>query len=234
MLCNFKIDANIPITPYCETMTDNYYYHVNSLGLKGVEDLVYPGKPDFVPYADAFLLRYKARRVDFITSARMNYFSAWLMTEKMLDVMLCFRLPEHNIYDAWVEHRKKRYPYKILHFWGSHEKFVDFQKSSFYIVDCLDKTKQKIYINNKKEYHLELNKLPLSYGIRTHDICFIEEDLINVDVFNMRYMTSGIFLKQNLVDALRASNITGIVFEPITIPIKRRIVWADTGLPVED
>lgn len=237
MLYTFKTDTSLAVTPYCETMTDNYYWHVNKLGLKGVESLGRE-KMQPPPYTDAFLLRYHAKKVDYITAARLNFFVGWLITEKMLDVLLCFRLPEYSIYDAWVEHRKKRYPYKIFHFLSSYEKFVDFQNSSFYITNYLSKTKQRIYVNDEKNYHIEHSKLlqhsSQSTGIRSHKLYLVDEQEMDVDIFKIGYVDAGIFLKQNLVDALRASNITGIVFEPISFPIKRHIVWADTGLPVED
>jgi len=215
-------------------MTDSYYHNTNILGIKGVEKLVWPGKPDFIPFADAFLLPYHDRRVDFLTANRLNSNAGWLMTEKMLDVLLQFKLPEHGIYDAVVEHRKKRYPYKILHLYNSYDKVVDFEKSSFYIIDPADKTNERIYIKDEKEYRLAASKLPKGLCIVTRKVYFIEEDLIDVDIFKMQFLANGFFFKQNIVDALKNNNITGIEFKPIEPPILRYIRWADTGLPVED
>lgn len=234
MLYKFKIPTNAWVTPYCETMTDSYYHSINNLGVKGVEELVWPGKPDFVPLADAFILRYHAPRVDFLTAARLNSMTAWLITKKTLDILLRFKLPEHGIYDAWVEHRKKRYPYKIIHLYHSYDKVVDFEKSSFYVVDYLDKTNERISIKDEKEYHLAHTNLPHGCHIAARKLYFIEENSIDMDLFKMRFIGSGFFFKQNIVDALRVNSITGIDFEPITQPIIRRIRWSDTGLPVED
>ncbi|OWY25895.1 hypothetical protein C7N43_33150 [Sphingobacteriales bacterium UPWRP_1] len=234
MLYKFKIPTNAWVTPYCETMTDSYYHSINNLGVKGVEELVWPGKPDFVPLADAFILRYHAHRVDFLTAARLNYLSGWLISEKMLDILLGFKLPEHGIYDAWVVHRKKRYLYKILHLYHSYDNVVDFGKSSFYVVDYLDKTNERVYIKDEKEYHLALSKLSQHNHMAAHKLYFIEESLIDVDIFKMQFIGSGIFFKKNIVDALKANSITGIDFEPVTQPLTRNIRWADTGLPVAD
>lgn len=236
MLYTLKADLSGYVTPWCDTMTTNYYHHINILGIKGVENLGFE-KMETPPYADAFILRHHAKKVDYLRAIRMSHYNAWLMTQKMLDVLLGFKLPNYSIYDAWVEHHKKKYPYKILHFYNPSIRFVDFKKSSFYITDYLDKTTQRVYINDEKEYYEERNKLPQSsprYIIKAHKLYLVDEHDIDIDIFQIAYMGGGIFLKQNIADALKANHITGIDFEPITQPIVRHIRWADTGLPVED
>lgn len=238
MLYKYTPPSYVHPSTQCETMTDKYYMDIDlknygALGHHGVETLRL-GKIDYQPFADAFIMHYKSKKTNFVTSVRMSRLS-WLVTPDFADFLQTFNLPEYQVFDAVVEHRNKRYPYKIMYFCYENLEVIDYSLSSWYLMIKAGynmKASEKIDIQSIEQYR-EQQALLLPNGyIAAHKLVFI--DNIQKDIVKLFYPYMELFIHHRLKAAIQAAGFTGIDFKPVGIPLYRHLTWADTGALVEE
>lgn len=231
MLYEHKRPSYITKVPQCETMTDNYYYHVNRLGIKGVT--LPGGKLDYIPYADAFKMHHQTQRTDYVTSNSMTHLT-WLVSPSFTDFLQTFILPEYQIFDAMLEHRAKRYSYKIIHFCFEDLEIIDYSKSSWYLINLGHNRKalKLIDVNSLEQYREQQALLLPNKYITARKLVFINN--IEKDIVKLVYPHVGLFISERLKAAIQAAGFTGIDFATVHNPLFQHLIWADTGLPVED
>lgn len=231
MLYKWKRPENINRNPQSDTMTNDYYNHVKKTGSKGV--LFPEGKLDYIPYTDAFKMHYNARKTDFVTSYAKSSLD-WLVSPPFADFLQTFNLPEYQVFDAVVEHRHKRYSYKIIHFCFETLEVIDYSKSYWYLINLGYNTTalEKVDIQSIEQYREQQALLLPNRYITAKKLVFI--DNIQTDIVRLVYPHVGLFIHERLKTAIQAAGFTGIDFAEVPNPLIQYLVWADTGLPVED
>lgn len=236
MLYKWTFPSYITKIPQCETMTEKYYMDIDlsnhfPSGKNGVETL--RGKIDYQPFADAFVMHYHTKRTDYVTSSRMSRLS-WLITPHFADFLYSYSLPEHQIFDAWIEHRSKRYPYKIVHFCFENLEVINFEQSTWYITKrgFNSQTYKKVTVLSAEDYQEQSKILPFEKVIKAHKLIFIDD--IQTDIVKLIHPCVGLFIHERLKIAIQAANFTGIDFKPVGNSFYQHLTWAETGLLVEE
>ncbi|MEZ4914520.1 MAG: hypothetical protein R2798_10735 [Chitinophagales bacterium] len=218
-------------------MTDEYYRNIDlvnhfPLGKNGVESLRL-GKIDYTPFTDAFKMHPNTKRTDYVTSNRMTNLT-WLVSPSLATFIEQYNLPEHQIFDAWIQFRAKRYNYKIMYFCYENLEVIDFEKSSSFTTEgsVIKKAHEKIEISTEEDYNDQLSKLPSKRHLKAKKLYFNEK--IGLDIVKLISPIIGLFISERLKSAIENAKFTGIGFNPVSNPIEQRLVWADTGLPVEN
>jgi hypothetical protein len=219
----------------CERMSDNYYAKTNTANYGGLKQLNQPTVIQSL-YADAFILHPLAKRTDFLAAVTMPSKRSLLVSDKFIKLLANFNLPNHQIFEAWVEHRKKRYAYKIIHFTDNYLNAIDFKMSTFYWVYGYNNAEKRLFINNISDYEQSItNSDPPHRIFKANKLFFHSDDIINVDIFALYDNLPALaFFSDRLKNAIESANLSGIAFEPVGEYLKANLKWLDTGLPVED
>lgn len=171
--------------------------------------------PDFIPD-----LRYEVQKNSKITdNLDMAYTDTmgFLVSQKLLDILLKFNIISHRIYEAHVLHKGKWYPYFLLHILPLEDfSGIDFDNSIFfkeqivprkriYEVKFHDEDSFKALRDNfqDKDHWIKADKITLTKNFRNK----------NIDVFYLKFGLTRVLFSERLVDELKKNKITGFEFE---------------------
>ncbi len=166
---------------------------------------------DFVPQL-TFELDNKTKLTDFI-SYNGSYLrcKCLLVSEKALRLLQGFHLPEHVVYPATIEYKKKKVEYFILLPTRIHNEAIDYLQTQFYIEDRLTKVQKTIRPVDEKEFGSKRFKMKPLETVEALDnkIYFMEGAVLNLDLILVILRRTEFYISDGLRVALLESDLTG-------------------------
>ena len=218
-----KPTKNYP--PYGYLWQPNRRYHpLSYLNLSCPEYL------NTMPYLHDFTFDPQAKKTDFLNG--QIGLNNWFISPKFLEVLQNFSLPEHQVFEAFIDYKGKTYPYYAIHFYQNQLNAIDVEKSTFYWFQ----------VDKGALYRLDIHSTEALMEARlgntnTHKVVsqklYFKEDQAH-DVVWQIIDVGRLLATERLKNAIEAANLTGVRFEALPQPIIKKYRWRDTGLPVED
>jgi hypothetical protein len=177
----------------------------------------------FEPDLDYFILSKRSKCTDFISSA-FFISRSFIISPKLLSLLLKFNLPPHVSYKIKIEYGKDNFiDYYILYFIDIGLEEINFSKSNFIIEESFShKTVNDVKITSLEDYLKLKEKIRINFengkskrcSIITSKLCLKKQPLF--DIFRVNPMINGsIFLNEKLKNELLTNYISGIELEEI-------------------
>ncbi|MBK7935623.1 MAG: hypothetical protein IPJ82_00370 [Lewinellaceae bacterium] len=192
-----------------ETMKSPYNYEA----LDSVWKIPFYGKLVHKPNLDTILLQYTGKRSDMILSVAISYMSGLILSPQLYDIISKFNLDDCEAFPATVEHRRKIYPYIFLHFIGDGNRFIDFEKSLFYVQGAPTEV-ERVNIGSYDEL-LEQEAIAANSTPKTRVVAqplVLQENNIDVDFFRIYGPQYAYYVSERVKLEVEKHDIAGIVF----------------------
>ena len=163
-----------------------------------------------------FLLEKQANLLDFmqITPKSSDYFA---LSNSAYDFLQRFEIDECQTYKAEAERDGSLSPFHLVHFvWHRNREYIDWAKSTFvhttqFGAEIIKELQFPDY-ESFYAYKKPLVKLKQSLYVRQ---LFLNEMMIDKDVFRLLFVSSGIFVSQRLKDAMQYAGLIGVRFRAL-------------------
>lgn len=198
------------------------------------------GKMEHDPIFGTLKLHHYAKRTDFLSCVYMSRFDNWLISPTFWAAMQGLQLPNYQLFNVFVGKGDTRFPYHIFHLYGTNAQIIDFERSTFYLIEAkTGKPKEhcvikKIDLADHHAYNAWFSSRRKDQFILCRTIHLLPNAEELLDVARMWPLYRGIIVSERFKNAIERSGVTGAAFEPLAQPMQNRLRWADTGLPVED
>ncbi len=196
--------------PQIQKMSVKYDYNANNSVSKlsrCINDF-----PNFEPNLNSFILHKSAKASDLLSSAPLIG-SGFIISEKLKNIFEKFKLPTHKNYPAKIIQKENIYNYYWIHIICDLTDYIDYGKSEFYITHLFKNIQDIIHIDSKNELiskREELKKKDIYFSISPIKIYFIDDYLLNFDLFYISLFDFNFYASQNLKNVIYEENITGI------------------------
>ncbi|MFN8247688.1 MAG: hypothetical protein U0T68_01910 [Ferruginibacter sp.] len=176
--------------------------------------------PDFIPNLDYFILNSKALLTDMLSTSLIS--NGFLVSENLKLLLLKHKISTHKYYNAKVCYKNKHYEYYWMHIINDMFDVVNFNKSSFFVLQNFSQNLGGIKINSFNEYVIKKEKLKKDNPTKTVTI-WAEKIVLNnkfsrdLDLFKIGSFSSQFFISEKLKENLIQENITGIKIKETNI-----------------
>lgn len=203
--------------PQIQDMTKDYDFDA----LDSVHQLekYYNSLPDFHPNLDSFVLHKQSKITDFLSNGVVN--NGFLISKKVVDILSNFNIPEHKFYPAKILHNGKLIE---EYYWFQTAKnvkqFVDYKKSSFFILQNFSKNAGAIDIESEEDYvqkNMSIFMNDSSLCIWASKIVFNDSFPSTLDWFSLSKFNSNTFVSKEICQSLIGNNVTGIIIKSTDI-----------------
>lgn len=165
--------------------------------------------PDFEPDFDSFVLSAKAKRTDFLSQSLIGH-SGFLISPRVQNVFLKFRIPEMLFFEVSVVEAKKQ---KSKYFWA-HIKcelydMIDFQKTSFITKNMLGLKGDELEINSIEDYKIKREEITKSTDFVSQNLYLNNDNILNLDLIRIGLFDKGFYISEGLREELIRNKITG-------------------------
>lgn len=171
-----------------------------------------------------FQLKYHAKVTDWVSAAQFGTDSA-LFSKRWYDLLHQFACMKEIAVEAEIDHHKKSYPYRFIHFPEFHNHFVDFTRSRLYWAGRAG-WMGDVQFENFGQYQKtaqEQQERNLAHRIRqeyeqVRDIrvveLFLDGSKIDLDFFRLVGLINRFVVSERLKNAIVNAAMTGMLFEP--------------------
>ncbi len=198
------------------------------------------GKMEQPPIFGTQKLHHYAKRTDFLSCIHLSDLNNWLISPAFWAAMQDLQLPNYQLFDMVVGKGNARFPYHIFHLYDTNAQIIDFERSTFYLIETkTGKPKEhcvikKIDLADHHAYNAWFSSRPKDQFILCRTIHLLPNAEELLDVARMWPLYRDIIVSERFKNAIEQSGVTGAAFEALAQPMRNRLRWADTGLPVED
>lgn len=175
-----------------------------------------------------FRLKYHAKMTDLISAAQFGS-DCKLMSDRLYDLIMGYKVMPHTAVPSEVVHRQKRQRYMFVYFPESYRHFVDFKKSRFFLYErsihykgshykgaisfenyeAYEEEQARIDKQNKGAYQTQK---PTTY-IEVSEL-FLDEQIVDLDFFCVPRFHPRNIVSDRLRKAVEVAGMTGIGFSP--------------------
>lgn len=215
-LTNSGITKDLGVNPQIEKFHDGFH-------MSDRFALWYPVDKMSTIRASGLTLKYHAKVTDLISLVAISISDAMLISQRFYELLGVFDCIEWVTADAAVAHRNRSFDFKFIHFPYQEQRFLDYQRTVFYMAKPNGDLDQRFnlrnhddYISFVTQYRLNTSKLiqervPFpTFGIETLHFSDQAPD------FFVFLPQSCVVISEKLKNALEAANITGIQFKPVS------------------
>lgn len=176
---------------------------------------------DFEPNLHAQILKEKANATDMISSMRINSIVAKIFSDRFIQFLKQFNIPEFKIYHApivkFVKGREEWYnSYFMFMLVETANTHINFEKSDFVFKPIVYDPKLEWVATNIDDYKDLQKKLipkPFIKGTtRLYGKKIVLKKHMNFDIIRLQLL-GGYFVSENLKEAIEKEGFTGMYFE---------------------
>lgn len=174
--------------------------------------------PIIEPNLDYFVLNNKAKLSDFLSTSLIGS-NGFLISDKVKNLFSRFNLMRHRYYPAYVCFRKNVYNYYWVHFIPDLIEKVDFENSSFVILQNYSHKVGNINVSSledliQKKERLKLNNPKKTITIWADKIHLLPNFTKHLDLFKIGVFDTSFYISESLKNSLISNKITGCQISP--------------------
>lgn len=159
--------------------------------------------PENIIFQYAFSKR--AKLTDLISSVYLNMRCGLLVSERLLEILKKFSLPDHQIIEGTINANGKRVTYYYVHFRCDQNEILDFSKTEFLKYDPWTKTTSEVEISSYSDYKEKIRGI----GLTTINASKLYLESCSLDLYSLIYAWRGIFISERLYKELEENAISG-------------------------
>lgn len=168
-------------------------------------------------------IRYHGTVTDFLNVTPAALFL--VVSNKLLNLLLQFRMPPYRVFPTTAHKKEKVYFYNYLIFRKYYVGALDYKTTLFGIIDgsYTPGIFTPISVANETEYERISKETVNPYYLSARDFKLIDHS--DYDLFKLPggFHPGGYIATEQLVDAIRQADITGVRFRPVENPYG--MVW---------
>ena len=169
------------------------------------------------PNLDYFVIHNNAKLTDLLSTGIIS--GGFLISNELKDVFEKFNLISYKLYKARVYHKKVFYDYFWIHFISNLTKFVDYDKSTFFIYETFIHDLGDIKISSEsdlieKRMKIKNDNPDKTITIWSKDLYLTDQFDKKIDLFEIGSFDSNFYISEQLLNELNDKNITGFSAMP--------------------
>lgn len=203
--------------PQCQKLSEDYEKNAPD----SVYNLSHIEFPDFKPNFKSLVIADGGKQNDLIKCVPIN-FSILIVSERLLKILLKFKLPPHKIYPVYFIHKGKKFKgYHGLHIIDQDEylKEIDFERSKFWIAELISRKNLELLklnsVGDLERAFEKAGKLKETSWVWAEDLAMKPEFYDKLDLFLSLQVVrpTGFFVNEKVKNEIEKNECTGVDFQ---------------------
>lgn len=154
----------------------------------------------------------KTNLTDFISQSWIDAVGL-LVSNRAYQFLSAYNLqPEIEVYNALVHHKGEKHEYVWLNPIHDYDADIDFEKTSFFLWDILEKTKTPVKVADARDLNRQnMNNNPLGF-VTTDHLVLKNKKALNYDMLFISIGSTNFRVSEYLKNKLEETNLTAFAF----------------------